>query len=128
MIRLVHTLNLLIIVIYNHFMNRFDLSHIYLMPLTDKKKICTKFERDPGIIGLLGTTRIPRPYYGIICDVAMGLPPGDYTLDDIPMRKINDERVEVSVLLLVKKLTFENRQCISGNVFQAMYFKKHYKY
>ncbi|CAG8533916.1 17168_t:CDS:2 [Dentiscutata heterogama] len=78
--------------------------------------------RDPGIIGLLGTTRIPRPYYGIICDsihvhpnsikmaydshpagavlvtdamAAMGLPPGDYTLGDIPVRKVNDERVEV---------------------------------
>ncbi|KAF0396654.1 Metallo-dependent hydrolase [Gigaspora margarita] len=78
--------------------------------------------RDPGIIGLLGTTRIPRPYYGIICDgihvhpnsikmaydshpkgavlvtdamAAMGLPPGDYALGDIPVRKINDERVEV---------------------------------
>ncbi|CAG8596259.1 2904_t:CDS:2, partial [Gigaspora rosea] len=25
-------------------------------------------QRDPDIIGLLGTTRIPRPYYGIICD------------------------------------------------------------
>ncbi|CAG8452628.1 9810_t:CDS:2, partial [Gigaspora rosea] len=63
--------------------------------------------RDPGIIGLLGTTRL---YYGIICDgihmhpnsikmaydshpkgavlvtdamTAMGLPPGDYTLGDI---------------------------------------------
>ncbi|CAG8518539.1 14251_t:CDS:2, partial [Racocetra persica] len=78
--------------------------------------------RDPGIIGLLGTTRVPRPYYGIICDgihvhpnsikmaydshpdgavlvtdamAAMGLPPGDYTLGDIPVRKIGDERVEV---------------------------------
>ncbi|CAG8574920.1 5577_t:CDS:2 [Scutellospora calospora] len=78
--------------------------------------------RDPGIIGLLGTTRIPRPYYGIICDgihvhpnsikiaydshpsgavlitdamAAMGLSPGDYTLGDIPVRKIDDERVEV---------------------------------
>ncbi|CAG8473306.1 21216_t:CDS:2 [Dentiscutata erythropus] len=78
--------------------------------------------RDPGIIGLLGTTRIPRPYYGIICDsihvhpnsikmaydshpagavlvtdamAAMGLPLGDYTLGDIPVRKVNDERVEV---------------------------------
>ncbi|CAG8548390.1 19956_t:CDS:2 [Gigaspora margarita] len=42
---------------------------------------------DPGIIGLLDITRIPRPYYGIIYDVlvtnamaAMGLPPGDYIL------------------------------------------------
>lgn len=24
--------------------------------------------RDPGIVGLLGTTRFKRPYYGLICD------------------------------------------------------------
>ncbi|CAG8594297.1 13721_t:CDS:2 [Ambispora leptoticha] len=78
--------------------------------------------RDPGIIGLLGTTRIPRPFYGIICDgihvhpnslriaydahprgailvtdavTAMGLPPGEYTLGQVRVRKIGSERVEV---------------------------------
>ncbi|CAG8528013.1 15661_t:CDS:2 [Acaulospora colombiana] len=78
--------------------------------------------RDPGIIGVLGTTRIPRPFYGIICDgihahpnsikiaydchprgailitdaiAAMGLPPGNYTFGRIPIRKIGDDRVEV---------------------------------
>ncbi|CAG8484174.1 1232_t:CDS:2 [Acaulospora morrowiae] len=78
--------------------------------------------RDPGIIGMLGTTRIPRPYYGIICDgihahpnsikiaydshpsgailvtdamAAMGLPPGDYTFGGIPVRKTADDKVEV---------------------------------
>ncbi|RHZ79374.1 hypothetical protein Glove_149g37 [Diversispora epigaea] len=76
--------------------------------------------RDPGIIGLLGTN-YPRPYYGIICDgihvhpnsikiaydshprgailvtdamAAMGLPPGDYTLGDVPVRK-SGKKVEV---------------------------------
>ncbi|CAG8437976.1 6820_t:CDS:2 [Ambispora gerdemannii] len=78
--------------------------------------------RNPGIIGLLGTTRIPRPYYGIICDgihvhpnslriaydahphgailvtdavPAMGLPPGEHTLGQVRVRKIGNERVEV---------------------------------
>ncbi|CAJ0627560.1 13209_t:CDS:2 [Entrophospora sp. SA101] len=77
--------------------------------------------RDPGIIGLLGTTCIKRPYYGVICDgihvhpnsikiaydshpkgaivvtdaiSAMGLPPGDYELGDIHVRK-QDEKVEI---------------------------------
>ncbi|CAG8485996.1 12975_t:CDS:2 [Funneliformis mosseae] len=78
--------------------------------------------RDPGIVGLLGTTRLARPFYGIICDgthvhpnsikiaydshprgailvtdamAAMGLPPGEYSLGGIPVRKSGNEKVEV---------------------------------
>nr|CAG8558580.1 9178_t:CDS:2 [Entrophospora candida] len=78
-------------------------------------------QANPGIIGLLGTTCIKRPYYGVICDgihvhpnsikiaydshpkgaivvtdaiSAMGLPPGDYELGDIHVRK-QDEKVEI---------------------------------
>ncbi|RGB34861.1 Carbohydrate Esterase Family 9 protein [Rhizophagus diaphanus] len=78
--------------------------------------------RDPGIVGLLGTTRITRPFYGVICDgihvhpnsikiaydshpkgailvtdamAALGLPPGEYTLGGISVRKSGNEKVEV---------------------------------
>ncbi|RIA96959.1 Carbohydrate Esterase Family 9 protein [Glomus cerebriforme] len=78
--------------------------------------------RDPGVVGLLGTTHIARPFYGIICDgihvhpnsvkiaydshpkgailitdamAAMGLPPGEYTLGGISVRKSGNEKVEV---------------------------------
>ncbi|KAI8868771.1 putative N-acetylglucosamine-6-phosphate deacetylase [Ramicandelaber brevisporus] len=73
--------------------------------------------RDPGIIGLLGSTMRPRPFYGIICDgihvhpnsvkmayyahpkgailvtdamSAMGLKPGKYTLGKMSVEKLED--------------------------------------
>ncbi|KAF0522124.1 Metallo-dependent hydrolase [Gigaspora margarita] len=56
-----------------------DLSYIYLMPFNS--------------FGLLGAVLVTDAM------AAMGLSLGDYTLGDIPMRKINDERVEVIDLL-----------------------------
>ncbi|KAJ1658556.1 N-acetyl-glucosamine-6-phosphate deacetylase [Dispira simplex] len=88
--------------------------------------------RDPGLVGLLGSSVTPRPYYGIICDgihvhpnsvkvaydahpqgaivvtdamAALGLDPGMYTLGKIQVEKLTD-RVNVA-----------GTDTLAGNVF-----------